>query len=66
VKGIALHNMVFLSKDYNLDAYIFSCPILNAEARCKLEHMGLEVPNQCECERRKNAARIQTLAGYIV
>jgi len=50
VKCIAGHDMVFLSKDYNLDSYIFGCPVLNSEARCKLEHMEMEVPEQCECE----------------
>jgi len=53
VQCIAGHNMVFLSKDYNMDAYIFGCPVLNQEARCKLEHMGMEVPTQCECEKKQ-------------
>ena len=44
VQCIADHNMVFLSKDYSMDAYIFGCPVLNGEARKKLEHMGQEVP----------------------
>ena len=45
--------MVFLSKDYNMDSYIFGCPVLNEEARRKLEHMGVEVPKQCECEKKE-------------
>ena len=53
VQCIAGQEMVFLSKDYNLDSYIFGCPVLNSEARCKLEHMGLEVPEQCECEKKQ-------------
>ena len=53
VQCIAGHNMVFLSKDYNFDAYIFGCPVLNEEARRKLEHMGLEVPEPCECEKKQ-------------
>jgi hypothetical protein len=52
VQCIAGHNMVFLSKDYNLDAYILGCPILNEEARKKLEHMDMEVPEQHECEKK--------------
>jgi hypothetical protein len=36
VQCIAGHNMVFLSKDYSMDAYIFGCPVLNEEARKKL------------------------------
>jgi len=48
--------MVFLSKDYNLDSYIFGCPILNNEARRKLEHMGLEVLKQCECEKKEECS----------
>ena len=39
VQCIAGHDMVFLSKDYNLDSYIFGCLVLNEEARRKLEHM---------------------------
>ena len=31
---------------------IFGCPVLNEEARKKLEHMGLEVPEQHECDRK--------------
>ena len=53
VQCIAGHNMVFLSKDYNLDSYIFGCPVLNEEARRKLEHMGMEVPTQYECEKKQ-------------
>ena len=56
VQCIAGHDMVFLSKDYNLDAYIFGCPVLNEEARRKLEHMGLEVPEQCECEKKEECS----------
>ncbi len=56
VQCIALHNMVFLSKDYNIDAYIFGCPVLNEEARKKLEHMGLEVPEQRACERKEECS----------
>jgi hypothetical protein len=52
VQCIAGYNMVFLSKDYSLDAYIFGCPVLNAEARKKLEHMDMEVPEQGECEKK--------------
>ena len=52
VQGIAGHNMVFLTTDYNMDAYIFGCPVLNEEARRKLEHMGMEVPEQCEGEKK--------------
>jgi len=29
-----------------------SCPVLNGEARKKLEHMGQEVPEQHECEKK--------------
>ena len=53
VQCIAGHNMVFLSKDYNMDAYIFGCPVLNEEARKKVEHMGMEIPEQCECEKNE-------------
>ncbi len=53
VQCIAGHEMVFLSKDYNLDAYIFGCPVLNEESRKKLEHLGMEVPEQCECEKKE-------------
>ncbi|MBD3184135.1 hypothetical protein GF312_17755 [Candidatus Poribacteria bacterium] len=52
VQCIAGYNMVFLSKDYSLDAYIFGFPVLNAEARKKLEHMDMEVPEQGECEKK--------------
>jgi len=52
VQCIAGHNMVFLSKDYSMDAYIFGCPVLNEEARKKLEHMEMEVPEQRECEKK--------------
>ena len=48
--------MAFLSKDYNLDSYIFGCPVLNQEARRKLEHMGLEVPEQFECEKKEECS----------
>ena len=58
VQCIAGHEMVFLSKDYNTDSYIFGCPILNEEARRKLEHMGMEVPEQCECERKEECRRM--------
>ena len=58
--------MVFLSKDYNLDSYIFGCPVLNSEARCKLEHMGMEVLEQGKCKKKRHAVRILSLAGYIV
>lgn len=44
--------MVFLSKDYSMDAYIFGCPVLNEEARKKLEHTGQELPEQHECEKK--------------
>jgi hypothetical protein len=56
VQCIAGHDMAFLTKDYNLDAYIFGCPVLNQEARRKLEHMGLEVPPQCECEKKEECS----------
>jgi hypothetical protein len=56
VQCIAGHNMVFLSKDHNMDAYIFGCPVLNGEARRKLEHMGLQIPNQCECEKKEECS----------
>jgi hypothetical protein len=52
VQCIAGHNMVFLSKDYNMDSYILGCPVLNEEARKKLEHMGLEVPEEHKCEKK--------------
>jgi hypothetical protein len=45
--------MVFLSKDYSMDTYIFGCPVQNEEARKKLEHMDMEVPEQGECEKRE-------------
>ena len=44
--------MVFLSKDYSMDAYIFCCPVLNEGAREKLERMGQEMPEQRECEKK--------------
>lgn len=53
VQCIAGHNMVFLSKDQNLDAYIFGCPVYNEEVRHKLLHMKLEVPEQCACEKKE-------------
>ena len=56
VQCIAGHNMVFLFKDYNMDSYIQGCPVLNEEARKKLEHMGLEVPEQHECEKKANCS----------
>jgi hypothetical protein len=52
VQCIAGQSMVFLSKDYGMDAYIFGCPVLNEEARKKLEHMGLEVPEEHECDKK--------------
>jgi hypothetical protein len=52
VQCIAGHNMVFLSKDYNMDSYILGCPVLNEEARKKLEHIGMEVPEQHECDKK--------------
>ena len=52
VQCIAGHKMVYLSKDYSMDAYIFGCPVLNEEARKKLEHMEMEVPEQRECEKK--------------
>jgi len=56
VQCIAGHNMVFLSKDYRMDAYIFGCPVLNGEARKKLEHMEMEVPEQRECEKKEECS----------
>jgi hypothetical protein len=56
VKCIAGHDMVFLSKDQNLDAYIFGCPVYNEEARGKLEHMRLEVPDKCACEKKQECS----------
>ena len=53
VQCIASHDMVFLSKDHNLDAYIFGCPVFNGEAKGKLEHMGLQVPEPCACEKKE-------------
>ena len=53
VQCIAGHEMVFLSRDSILDAYIFGCPVLNEEARRKLEHMGLEVPEERECDKKE-------------
>ena len=52
VSAVAGHDMVFLSKDQNLDAYIFGCPVYNEEARGKLEHMGMKVPEPCACEKK--------------
>ena len=43
IQCIAGHNMVFLTKDCNLDSYIFSCPVLNEEARKKLEKDDLRL-----------------------
>ena len=59
---IAGHNMVFLSKDYNMGSYrktkssvnevkIFGCPILNEKAKRKLEHMGAECSPNSEIGR---------------
>ena len=45
--------MTPISIDQNLDAYIFGCPVYNEEARGKLEHMGLEVPDKCACEKKQ-------------
>ena len=45
--------MTPISIDQNLDAYIFGCPVCNEEARGKLEHMGLEVPDKCACEKKQ-------------
>ena len=56
VQCIAGHNMVFLSKDCNMEAYIFGCPVLNQEARRKLEHMGGAAPKQCECEKKEECS----------
>jgi len=53
VQCIAGHNMVFLSKDYSMDAYIFGCPVLNEEVRKKLAHMEMEAPGQHECEKKE-------------
>ena len=53
VQCIAGQDMVFLTKDSNLDAYLFACPVLNEEARCKLEHMGLDIPEQHTCEKQE-------------
>ena len=44
--------MVFLTKDTYLDAYLFVCPVLNEEARCKLEHMSMDVPEQRTCDKQ--------------
>jgi len=44
--------MVFLLKDYNMDSYILGCPVLNEETRKKLEHMGMEVPAEHECDKK--------------
>ena len=43
--------LVFLSKDYKMDSYILGFPVPNEEARKKLEHMDMEVPEQRECEK---------------
>lgn len=61
VQCIAGYNMVFLSKDYSLDAYIFGCPVLNEEARKKLEHTGQEVPEQRECEKKAECSPNSTI-----
>jgi len=51
VKCIAGHQMVFLSKDENLQAYMFGCPVFNPEARAKLINMGIDVSNiTCSCK----------------
>jgi len=47
IQCVSGHNMVFLTKDCNMDAYIFGCPVLNEEARKKLDHMGIKVLPQC-------------------
>jgi len=39
-----------------MDAYIFGCPVLNEEARKKLEHMGQEVPEQRECAKEEECS----------
>jgi len=52
VKCIAGHDLVFLSKDQNLAAYIFGCPVYNEEAGGKLEHIRLEVPDKCAGEKK--------------
>ncbi len=56
IQCIAGHNMVFLTKDCNLDSYIFGCPVLNEEARKKLEHMDVKVPMQVECEKKEECS----------
>lgn len=56
IQCIAGHNMVFLTKDCNLDSYIFGCPVLNEEARKKLEHMDVKVPIQIECEKKEECS----------
>ena len=48
VQCIAGHETVFRSKDYNLEADIFSASIWNQETGPKLEHMELEVPERAE------------------
>lgn len=48
---IAGHKMVFLTKDENLQSYVFGCPVFNAEARLKLIHMGIDVSSiSCQCK----------------
>jgi len=61
VQCIAGHNMVFLSKDYSMDAYIFGCPALNEEVRKKLAHMEMEVPEQRECEKKAECSPNSTI-----
>jgi len=56
IQCMAGHNMVFLTKDCNLDSYIFGCPVLNEEARKKLEHMDVKVPIQIECEKKEECS----------
>jgi hypothetical protein len=56
IQCIAGHNMVFLTKDCNLDSYIFGCPVLNEEARKKLERMDVRVPIQIECEKKEECS----------
>ena len=52
VQCIGGHDMVFLTKDTHLDAYLFACPVLNEEARCKLEHMSMDVPEPRTCDKQ--------------
>jgi len=43
--------MVFLTKDEQLQCYVFGCPVFNLEARQKLIHMGIDVSKiTCTCE----------------